>query len=79
MDTTIKMKLLGLGKVVNVKPLTEEQAVELSADMLGEFIIFFVASVILFSEYKRSYNKDLAKVRTLQFFYIFQHKLNPLQ
>ena len=70
-DTTIKMKLLGLGKVVNVKPLTEDQAVDLSAEMLGEFIIFGIAAVLLLSEYKRSQYKDAYKAFVLHLFHSY--------
>ncbi|ESN91774.1 hypothetical protein HELRODRAFT_70587 [Helobdella robusta] len=63
MDTTIKMKMLGLGKVSSVKPLNEDVAVDLAADMLGEAVIFGIATALLFLEYKRQMWKDQTKVR----------------
>lgn len=55
------MRLLGLGNISQVKPLSEEMAVELAADMLGEAVIFGVASLCLLLEYKRQQRKDANK------------------
>ncbi len=55
------MKLLGLGKVSEVKPLNPEMAIELAADMLGEVFVFSIAAGTIIFEYKRSYNKDREK------------------
>lgn len=60
-ETTIKMRLLGLGKVSQVKPLSDEMAVALAADMLGEAVIFSMASFCLWLEYKRQQRKDVTK------------------
>lgn len=51
------MYVLGFGKPVAVKPLTEEMAVQLGADMLGEMIVFGIAVGVVFHEYVR-YNND---------------------
>lgn len=56
------MKLLGIGKVSIVKPLNEDIAVDLAAEMLGEFVIFSIAASLLFAEYKRQQYKDQNKV-----------------
>ena len=56
------MKLLGIGKVSTVKPLNEDVAVDLAAEMLGEFVIFSIAAALLFAEYKRQQYKDQIKV-----------------
>jgi len=58
------MKNLGLGKSVEVKPLNEDEAVNLAAEMLGELFIFAVGVGILISEYCRQQRKDLAKEDT---------------
>lgn len=55
------MRLLGLGRVSDVKPLSEEMAVDLAAEMLGEGIIFLIASGTLMFEYKRQQRKDQTK------------------
>jgi len=60
-DITITMKSLGLGKSVEVKPLNEDKAVDLAAEMLGEMFVFAVGVGILISEYLRQQRKDQAK------------------
>lgn len=55
------MRLLGLGKVSQVKPLSDEMAVALAADMLGEAVIFGMATLCLWLEYKRQQRKDASK------------------
>lgn len=47
------MRLLNLGKPSAVKPLKEAEAVELGAELLGEFIIFSVAAGGIVFEYSR--------------------------
>jgi len=60
-DITITMKNLGLGKSVEVKPLNEDKAVDLAAEMLGELFVFAVGVCILISEYRRQQRKDQLK------------------
>lgn len=55
------MRLMNMRKPTAIKRLTEEEAVELGADMLGEGIIFLVASVIVYAEVARSSRKEQAK------------------
>jgi len=55
------MKNIGLGKSVEVKPLNEDVAVDLAAEMLGEMFIFAVGVCILISEYRRQLRKDAIK------------------
>ena len=56
------MRLMGLGKSVKeVKPLNEEMAVELGAEMLGEIVIFSVGSAIIAAEYARQARKEQHK------------------
>jgi len=55
------MRNIGLGKSVEVKPLDEDRAVELAAEMLGELFIFVVGACILWSEYRRQQRKDQMK------------------
>jgi len=60
-DITITMRNIGLGKSVEVKPLNDDVAVDLAADMLGEMVVFAVGVGILISEYRRQQRKDQAK------------------
>lgn len=56
-----KMWILNLGKPVNIPVLSEAQAIELGANLLGEAIIFLIAAGILVNEYARSSAKESAK------------------
>ena len=47
------MWALNLGKPVTVPPLNEAMAIELGANLLGEFIIFFIGASVLIFEYSR--------------------------
>ena len=60
-DTTIKLRILGMGRVKDVKPMSEEAAIELSSDMLGELIIFSVGAGCIYLEYRRQMKKDQDK------------------
>jgi len=55
------MRNIGLGKSVQVKPLNEDVAVDLAANMLGELFVFAVGVGILISEYRRQQRKDQGK------------------
>lgn len=52
-EVKTKMWALNLGRPVNVPPLTESMAIDLGANLLGEFIIFFIGSVAIVLEYNR--------------------------
>jgi len=60
-DITITMRNIGLGKFVEVKPLNEDVAVDLAANMLGELFVFAVGVGVLILEYRRQQRKDQAK------------------
>ena len=64
METRVRMRLMGLGRAKEVKPLDEASAVQLGADMLGEGIIFGVSAGIIAWEYLRQIRKDAAKENT---------------
>jgi len=55
------MWAMNLGRPVEIPKLNEAMAIELGADLLGEAIIFTVASVILVAEYVRQKDKEAAK------------------
>lgn len=58
-----KMWVLNLGKPVNIPPLNEAQAIELGANLLGEFIIYGIAAALLVGEWYRTTQKAAAKER----------------
>lgn len=53
LEVNVKMRMLNLGKPREVAKLDQNAAIELGADLLGEFIIFGVAAVTLTLEYMR--------------------------
>lgn len=61
MEVNVRMRMLGLGKAQSVERLSEEMAIELGAEMLGEFVIFSMAAVTVVLEYKRSSKKEALK------------------
>lgn len=61
LETTVKMKLMGHVGPSEIKPLNEQVAVNLAAEMLGEGFLFAVAVGTLLFEYRRSANKEEAK------------------
>lgn len=60
-EVNIKMRILNLGKPSAVKPLNEREAIELGAELLGEFIIFAVASATIAAEYLRQSRNERQK------------------
>ena len=56
---------MGLGKAKNVEKLSEKEAIELGGEMLGEFVVFFIAAVIVVLEYQRGARKEAAKEEKL--------------
>ncbi|GFO50515.1 optic atrophy 3 protein homolog [Plakobranchus ocellatus] len=64
-EVNIHLRMMGLGKAKNVEKLTDKEAIELGGEMLGEFIIFSVAAVILVLEYQRGARREAAKEEKL--------------
>ena len=52
-DTRLRLRILGLGKAKEVKPLNEEMAVEQGADLLSEIFLFSVGAGLIAYEYRR--------------------------
>ena len=52
------MRILGLGKATKVEPLSEEAAVELGANIIGESFLFTVAVGTIAFEYARQARKE---------------------
>lgn len=46
---------------VEIKPLTDQAAVDLAANILGEVVVFGIAVLVLLAEMKRSQLKEQAK------------------
>ena len=53
LEVNVKMRMLNRGKPREVAKLDQNTAIELGADLLGEFIIFTVAATTLTLEYMR--------------------------
>lgn len=53
MEQTFRLRMMGLPSGQTVKPLTENAAVDLGAELLGESVIFSIAALCLLIEYKR--------------------------
>ena len=60
-EQTVRMRLLGWDRKVVVKPLSEIQARDLGAELLGELIVLLGAIAITSFEYNRSSRKEKAK------------------
>jgi len=58
-DTSVKMVNLGLTKPTkeSIKPLNETMAVDLGAEMVGEFSVFLIGAAVLYLEYWRQTRK----------------------
>jgi len=58
-DTNVRMTNLGLTKPVkgSIKPLNETLAVDLGAEMIGEFTVFLIGAAVLYLEYWRQSRK----------------------
>lgn len=49
------MWILNLGKPVNIPVLSQEMAIELGANLLGETVIFVIGAGLLVFEYNRCF------------------------
>ncbi|CAG5134853.1 unnamed protein product [Candidula unifasciata] len=65
-EVNFRMRLMGLGTAENVVKLSEKDAIELGGEMLGEFLVFSFASLVLFAEYQRGARKEAAKEEKLK-------------
>lgn len=52
-EVKAKMWILNLGKPVNIPVLSQEMAIELGANLLGESVIFVIGAGLLIVEYNR--------------------------
>lgn len=65
-DTRLKFRLLGLAKPTNVKKLSDEDASEVGAEILGEIIMFTIATFLLVLEYRRQSKNEAIKEGNLK-------------
>lgn len=61
LETKVKMRLMGLSGPDKVQPLSEQKAVDVGAELLGESLIFGIATVMLVFEYRRGQRKEETK------------------
>ncbi|CAG2240830.1 OPA3 [Mytilus edulis] len=66
-DFTSQSKLFGFGKPLRVKPLSEDEALNLGTRLLGETLVYGVSAGILFFEYNRSSKNDQIKEERRKF------------
>ena len=58
----MKLRILGIGKsTAHVKKMDEDTAIELASEMLGEVIVFTVATGTIYAEYRRQCRKEETK------------------
>uniref|UniRef100_A0A6A7FXV3 Optic atrophy 3 protein homolog n=2 Tax=Hirondellea gigas TaxID=1518452 RepID=A0A6A7FXV3_9CRUS len=81
-DVRMKMYLTNIIRNKDSMPipkLNEQAAIELGANLLGEFVIIFVASSILLWEYNRQTNNEAQKeAAEQQFVNDLEHKITEL-
>lgn len=65
-EVNVKMRMLNLGKPREVKKLDQNAAIELGAELLGEFVMFTVAAVTLTAEYVRQSRKATKEAEELE-------------
>lgn len=67
MDFTSQSKLFGFGKPIKVKPLTEDDAVNLGSKLFGEALVYGISVSILLYEYNRTSNNEQIKEEKLKY------------
>ena len=55
------MKQMGYEGKAEIKPLTDQAAVDLAANILSEVVVFSIAVIVLYAEMKRGQIKEQAK------------------
>lgn len=60
LEVFVKMRLMGATGPTQVRALNEEKAVELGTEIIGEMVIFTIASSAILYEYFRSVRKGQA-------------------
>ena len=60
LEVFVKMRLMGASGPTQVKPLSNEKAVEIGAEIIGELIVYSIASSAIIAEYCRSSRRGQA-------------------
>ena len=55
------MRIMGLSGPDKVRPLSEQAAVDVGAELLGETLVFGVAATLMYLEYNRGKKKEEMK------------------
>ncbi|KAI1290035.1 putative OPA3-like protein [Halotydeus destructor] len=80
LEVNVKMRMLNLGKPRGVQKLDQNAAIELGADLLGEFIIFIVAATTVTFEYLRqSRNSEAAAIELNEKWQRIDERLSELE
>ncbi|XP_052105925.1 optic atrophy 3 protein homolog [Mytilus californianus] len=66
-DFTSQSKLFGFGKPLRVKPLSEDEALNLGTRLLGETLVYGISAGLLLAEYNRSSKNDQIKEEKRKF------------
>ena len=61
LETNVKMRVMGLSGPDKVQPLSEQAAVDVGAELLGETLVFGVAATLMYLEYNRGKKKEEMK------------------
>ena len=61
LETNVKMRIMGLSGPDKVQPLSEQVAVDVGAELLGETLVFGVAAGLMYLEYNRGKRKEEIK------------------
>ena len=57
LDTFVRLRIMGMKGKVEYKPLSEERAVEIGSEILGETFLYSMAAACIVYEYWRSMKK----------------------
>lgn len=76
----VKMRVMGTTGKVKVPKLNDETAVDLGAELIGEFFIYSIASAGILAEYYRSSRKEQQRLATQdESFETLQSKVKELE
>ena len=64
MEVFVKMRLMGVSGPTQVKALSDEKAVQIGAEIIGELVVYTIASSAIIAEYIRSSRKGQAVEET---------------
>lgn len=65
-EVNVKARLLNLGKPKEVVKLNEQAAIDLGSELIGEMVMFLIASATILAEYTRQSRKYADEKATLE-------------